>query len=84
MNILVCKEKWKKCKNGLLKSTKHILPCDYFLHMKLAFKSRIFEPNGYKQLTIWFNKGHISLATFFLQNFKILKISYDLLLIKLN
>jgi hypothetical protein len=33
------------------------------LRMKLAFKARIFEPNGYKQLTKWFNKGIISLVT---------------------
>jgi len=56
MIILVCKYKHIKCKNGLLKSTKYIFPCDYFLHMKLTSKAIFFEPNGYKQLAKLFNK----------------------------
>jgi hypothetical protein len=62
MNILVCKQKHKKCKNELLKSTKHNFSHYYFLHMWRAFKVRNFEPNGFKKVTKIFIKEIISLV----------------------
>jgi hypothetical protein len=62
MNIIVCKQKHRKCKNGLLKSTKHVFSHYYFSHMWHTYKIWKFEPNGYKKVAKLFNKGIISLV----------------------
>jgi len=64
MNILVCKHKQKKCKNGLLQSIKHVFSHYYFLHMLHAFKVRNFESSEYKKVAKLFNKRIISLVAF--------------------
>jgi hypothetical protein len=74
MNILVCKDKDKLfCKNGLLKSIKHVFSHYYFLHMWHASKARNFELNGYKKVAKLFNIGIISLVVLFfeIQDFEI-------------
>jgi hypothetical protein len=48
MNILVYKQKRRKCQNGLLKSIKHGFSHDYFMHMWPTFKVKDFEPNECK------------------------------------
>jgi hypothetical protein len=48
MNILVYKQKRRKCQNGLLKSTKHGFSQDYFLHMWPPFRVRNLKLNECK------------------------------------
>jgi len=48
MNILVYKQKCRKCQNGLLKSIKHGFSHDYFLHMWPPSRFQNLKPNECK------------------------------------
>ncbi len=52
----------KKMPKWFLKLIKHVFLHDHFRHMWLASWVRNFEPNEYKKLPQWFNKGIISLV----------------------
>jgi hypothetical protein len=53
INILIFKQKHKKCQNESLWTIKHVFMHDYFLHMRPALGVGNFEPNEYKQLVKW-------------------------------
>ncbi len=82
INIFVYNHKHKNPKKSKTKfqwTTKHVFWEDYFLHMWFTPKAKHFEPIEHNLFSKWLKKNPFPCNLFF-QNFKSMKVLYDLVI----